>query len=386
MIISVDRSILHLDLDTFFVSVERLQNSKFNGKPIIVGGFSDRAVVASCSYETRLFGVHAGMPMKMARALCKEAIVVRGDMDRYSHFSGMVTDIISDGAPLYEKTSIDEFYLDLTGMDKFFGTMKWSHELRQKIMKNTGLPISFGLSLNKTVSKIATGEAKPCGELQIAKQMVIPFLSPLSINKIPGVGEKTYKLLRTMGIDTIKTLSQIPVKMMRKVLGENGEDIWKKANGIDNTPVKPYSEQKSMSTEHTFEEDTTDFKRLNEIIAIMVEKLAFDLRKQEKLTSCVAVKIRYSNFDTHTIQKKISYTSLDHLLKNVAQELFEKLYTRRMLVRLIGVKFTNLEYGFQQLNLFDDKPEIVNLYKTVDKLKKKFGNNIIKKAITFGSY
>ncbi len=378
---TIDRNILHIDLDTFFVSVERLANSQLVGKPVIVGGFSDRAVVSSCSYETRKFGVYSGMPIKMAKLLCKDAVIVRGDMDKYIKYSGMVTEIIDEKAPVYEKTSVDEFYMDLTGMDRFYGCRQWSHELRQKLMKETGLPMSFGLSLNKTVSKIATGEAKPNGEIEVSKQQVLPFLAPLSIKKIPGVGDKTYKLLRTMGIDTISTLRQVSMPMLKNVLGENGEDIWKKANGIDNAPVQPYREQKSISTETTFKQDTSDYKRLMEILTIMTEKLSYELRQQEKLTSCVAVKIRYSNFDTHTQQLKIPYTSFDHILVDVVKSLFAKLYSRRMLVRLIGVKFTNLEYGFQQLNLFESRPELPNLYLTLDKLKNRFGHGIVRKAI-----
>jgi len=378
---NMDRSILHIDLDTFFVSVERLYNSRLKNKPVIIGGFSDRSVVSSCSYETRQFGVYSGMPMKMAKLLCKESIVIRGDMDKYINYSRMVTEIIDEKAPSYEKASVDEFYIDLSGMDKFFGCKLWSHELRESLMKNTGLPMSFGLSLNKTVSKIATGEAKPNGEIEVSKIQVLPFLAPLSIQKIPGVGDKTFKLLRTMGIDTINTLRQVPLTMIKSVLGENGEDIWKKANGIDNSPVKPYREQKSISTETTFDQDTTDYVRLMEILTIMVEKLAYELRQKEKLTSCVAVKIRYSNFDTHTQQQKIAYSSFDHVLIDVVKNLFSKLYSRRMLVRLIGIKFSGLEYGFQQLNLFDPRPELPKLYLTLDKLKNKYGHSIVKKAI-----
>jgi len=381
MEVNADRNILHIDLDTFFVSVERLSNARLIGKPVIVGGFSDRAVVASCSYETRLFGVHSGMPMKMAKLLCKDAIVMRGDMDKYANYSRMVTDIIEEKAPVYEKTSIDEFYMDLTGMDKFFGCRQWSHELRQKLMRETGLPMSFGLSMNKTVSKIATGQAKPNGEIEVAKEQILSFLSPLSIKKIPGVGDKTYKILHNMGIETINTLQQMSLQKLKNVLGDNGEVIWKKANGIDNTPVKPYHEQKSMSTETTFDEDTTDFKRLMDILTGLVEKLAYELRQKEKITSCVAVKIRYSNFDTHIQQQKVPYTSLDHILAEVAKDLFVKLYSRQRLVRLIGVRFSNLEYSFQQLNLFEARPELTNLYLTLDRLKNKYGHGIVKKAI-----
>ncbi len=376
-----NRSILHLDLDTFFVSVERLQNSKLKGIPVIIGGLSDRGVVASCSYEARKYGVHSAMPMKMARNLCHDAIIVRGDMDLYSKYSNLVTEIIADKAPLYEKTSIDEHYIDLTGMDRFFGNLTWAHNLRKSIIDNSGLPISFGLSLNKTVSKIATGESKPNGELEIPYERIKPFLNPLSIQKIPGIGNKTFHMLRTMGIVTIETLSKIPPEVMEKMMGVNGIIIWKKANGIDSTPVKPYSERKSISTECTFEQDSTDVKRMNEIVASMVEKLAFDLRKQQKLTSCVTVKIRYSNFDTHTLQKRISYTAFDHTLIEVAKELFKRLYTRRLLIRLIGVKFSYLVHGFQQLNLFEDTPEMINMYLAMDKIRKKFGSRSIRREI-----
>ena len=379
---SSNRSILHLDLDTFFVSVERLQNHKLKGKPVLIGGMSDRGVVASCSYEARKYGVHSAMPMKMARTLCNDAIIIRGDMDQYSKYSNMVTEIIAEKAPVYEKTSIDEHYVDLTGMDRFFGSLKWSTELRKSITRNTGLPISFGLSLNKTVSKIATGEAKPNGQREVRKEDVKPFLSPLSIQKIPGIGSKTFQMLRTMGITTIEMLSGIPLDVMERMLGKNGAVIWKKANGIDLTPVKPYTERKSISTEQTFDQDSTDIKRMNEIIASMVEKIAFELRKKQKLTSCVTVKIRYSNFDTHTLQKRITYTSFDHTLTKVAKELFKKLYARRMLIRLIGVKFSHLVHGFQQLNLFEDTPEMVNMYLAMDKIRKRYGSRSIRKAVS----
>ena len=353
---NIDRSVLHLDMDTFFVSVERLKNSRLNGKPVIIGGMSDRGVVSSCSYEARKYGVSSAMPMKMARSMCPDAIVIRGDMEMYSNYSHMVTGIIAERSPLYEKASIDEHYIDLTGMDRFYGCYKWSHELRQYIIKETGLPISIGLSVNKTVSKIAAGEAKPNGEIEVKKEIVLPFLDPLSISKIPMVGQKTYHTLRSMGIATIYTLRNIPAEMLENLMGKSGIEIWKRANGIDSTPVISYSEQKSISTEHTFEKDTTDMVRLNQLLAGMVEKIAFELRKQEKLTSCVTVKIRYSNFDTHTLQKRIPYTSFDHVLSDIAKELFGRLYQRRMLIRLIGVRFSHLVRGVQQLDMFDDTP------------------------------
>jgi DNA polymerase-4 len=369
-----------MDLDTFFVSVERLMNSKLEGKPVIIGGMSDRGVVSSCSYEARQFGVHSAMPMKMARQLCSEAIVIRGDMDAYSKHSRMVTDIISESAPVYEKASIDEHYLDITGMDRFFGCMQWTHELRQRIMKETGLPISYGLSVNKTVSKIATGEAKPNGEIEIPGFEVKDFLSPLSIRKIPMIGNRTFHLLRSMGIATIGTLGQIPVEMMDSLLGKNGIVIWKKANGIDPTPVEQYSERKSIGSERTFQRDTMDVDGLRDLLTSMVEKLAFQLRKEEKLVSIVTVKIRYSNFDTHTLQKRIPYTSFDHVLMPVARELFDRLYQRRMLIRLVGVRFSGLIRGTQQLNLFEDTSEMVHLYLAVDRMRRRFGADALQRA------
>jgi DNA polymerase-4 len=378
---SDNRQIIHLDLDTFFVSVERLMNSSLMDKPVIIGGTSDRGVVASCSYEARSYGVHSAMPMKTARMLCGDAVIVRGDMDQYSRYSDMVTSIIAEESPLYEKASIDEHYIDITGMERFFGTLKWTRELRQKIMKNTGLPISFGLSVNKTVSKIATGEAKPNGELEVPGSLVKPFLGPLSIRKIPMLGDKSYRLLRSMGVQNIKTLSDIPPEMIEKVLGKNGVVIWKKANGIDPTPVEPYSERKSIGSETTFETDTIDVAEIRRVITGKVEKLAFELRKKQKLTSCITVKIRYSNFDTHTLQQRIPYTSFDHILIDKALEQFERLYQRRMLIRLVGVKLSHLVGGMQQLNMFEDTPEMISLYNAMDRVRLRYGSKAVRRGL-----
>jgi DNA polymerase-4 len=377
---NINRTIVHFDLDTFFVSVERLGNSSLNGKPVIIGGTSDRGVVASCSYEARQFGVHSAMPMKMARYLCPDAVIIRGDMEAYSRHSRVVTNIIEEEAPLYEKASIDEHYIDISGMDRFFGSLKWTKELRQRIIKESGLPISYGLSVNKTVAKIATGEGKPNGENEVVKENVKPFLYPLSIRKIPMIGKQTYHLLRSMGVIKIETLSMMPCEMLERVLGKNGRDIWKKANGIDNTPVIPYWEQKSMSSERTFDQDSSDMIKINSLLGIMVEKLAFELRKKQKLTSCVTVKIKYSNFDTHTMQKQIPFTSFDHHLTEVVKELFRKLYQRRMLIRMIGVRFSGLVYGGQQLDLFNDKNEIIDLYLAMDKIRNRYGINAVRRA------
>jgi DNA polymerase IV len=366
------RAIVHMDLDTFFVSCVRLQNSELNGIPLIVGG-GERGVVASCSYEARYFGVRSAMPIKMALQLCPQAKIIKGDMELFSAKSHEVTQIIEEKAPIVEKASIDEFYLDITGMDKFYGCYKWTNELTQTITKETGLPISFALSVNKTVSKIATGEGKPKGNLEIPETMVKPFLNPLSIRKIPMVGEVTFNLLSRIGIRNIQTLSEMPPLYLQKMIGKNGLELWKKANGIDNNPVEPYTERKSISTEHTYMQDTIDIPKIKSLLIGMTEQLAFQLRSEEWLTSIVTVKIRYANFDTESTQCKISYTSCDHVLLKHVTGLFDKLYNRRMRVRLVGVRFSGLVRGTYQINMFEDTVEMMQLYQAMDKIKKRFG-------------
>ncbi|MES2565466.1 MAG: DNA polymerase IV [Bacteroidota bacterium] len=375
----MERAVVHMDLDTFFVSCIRLGNSQLNGIPLIVGG-GTRGVVASCSYEARVFGVRSAMPVQMALRLCPQAKVIKGDMELFSKKSNEVSSIISEHAPIMEKASIDEFYLDISGMDKFFGCYKWTNELTSKIIKETGLPISFALSVNKTVSKIGTGEAKPLGKLHITETNVKPFLNPLSIQKIPMVGDVTFQLLSRVGIRTIQTLSEMPVEVLQQMIGKNGIELWKKANGIDNNPVEPYNERKSISTEETFDQDTMDIPKLKSLIVAMVEQVAYQLRKEQWLTSTVTVKIRYNNFDTETKQCKISYTSCDHIILKKATELFDSLYDRRMRLRLIGVKLSGLVRGTYQINLFEDTTEIISLYQAIDKIKNRFGFNAIQRC------
>ncbi|TXF79263.1 DNA polymerase IV [Chryseobacterium sp.] len=378
----MERAIVHMDLDTFFVSCERLHNSKLNGLPVIIGG-GDRGVVASCSYEARYFGVRSAMPIKMALRLCPDAKVVKGDMEYYSQMSHEVTEVIQEKVPLMEKASIDEFYLDLSGMDKFFGCYKWTGEIADSVLKNTGLPISFALSTNKTVSKIGSGEAKPTGRLEITEDFVRPFLNPLSIKKIPMVGEVTFRLLSRIGIRTIQTLSEMPVLILQQMIGKNGTELWKKANGIDHNPVVPFSERKSISTEHTFVNDTMDILELKRLISGMAESLAYQLRKEKWLTSTVVLKIRYANFDTETKQVKVAYTSIDHTLSRIAVDLFERLYTRRMRLRLVGLRFTGLVHGTYQMNLFEDSEELISLYQSMDQIKNRFGKDSVGRASGF---
>lgn len=378
----MDRAIVHLDLDAFFVAVERKLNPQLRGKPLIVGGQSRRGVVAACSYEARRFGVHSAMPMNLALQLCPDAKVISGDMEAYSQHSHLVTEVIAAHAPSFEKASIDEFYVDASGMDRFFGAFRWATELQKKIISESGLPISLGMSVNKTVSKVATGEFKPNATKLIPAGTEKDFLGPLDVEKIPMIGKQTASFLHDMGVRKVSTLREMPVKFLVSAFGKNGISLWNKANGIDHTPIVPYSEQKSISTESTFEEDTIDVKKLKSIIFAMVEKIAFQLREQRKLTSCVTVKIRYSNFDTESKQIHLPYTSSDHILVKAAHELFEKLYNRRMLIRLVGVRFSGLVQGNHQIDLFNDTEESISLYEQMDWIKHRFGSDKLMRAVT----
>jgi len=322
--------------------------------------------------------------MRMAQRLCPEAIVLRGNSGIYTKHSDAVTDIIKESVPLYEKSSIDEFYIDLTGADRFFGTFKMAKELRTRIIKETGLPISFGLSNNKTVSKIATGEAKPNNKIRVDTGNEKPFLAPLSVKKIPMVGTKTYQVLCDFGMKRIQNIQEMPSNMMGNVFGKNGLSIWKKANGIDNSPVVAYTERKSISTERTFNKDTTDIVKLESIITAMAENLIFQLRRGNKLTSNVAVKIRYSDFKTYTLQHRIGYSASDDTVIPIVLGLYKRLYNRRLLVRLIGVKFSHLVEGGHQINLFEDTGELMSLYAEMDKMRIKYGDRAVVRASGFG--
>lgn len=378
--LTYDRHIAHMDLDSFFVSVEQLHNPKLKGKPVLIGGSSGRGVVAACSYEARKFGIHSAMPMAVALRLCREAIVVKGDYESYSKASNLVTEIITDSVPLFEKASIDEFYVDLTGMDKFFGCRKFTDELKSRVIKESGLPVSYGLASNKLISKVATNEVKPNGQIEIPFGHEKLFLAPLSVMKIPGIGKETgYKLLK-MGVETVKVLSEIPIVMLQNLMGKHGTELWRRANGIDDSPVIPYREQKSISTEDTFQQDTSDLNFLHAQLVRMTESIAFELRQQNRLTGCVTVKLRYSDFETHTTQRSIPYTNADHVLMKVVKELFTKVYERRILIRLIGVRFTNLIPGTYQINLFDDTQESIKLYQAIDSVKRQFGGNKLVRA------
>ncbi|MBE9663659.1 DNA polymerase IV [Mucilaginibacter myungsuensis] len=374
------RNIVHIDLDTFFVSVERKFDPSLIGKPVLIGGSADRGVVAACSYEARKFGIHSAMPMKTAMRLCPHATVVRGTHGRYGEASREVTQIIHDTVPLYQKTSVDEFYIDLTGMDRFHDCYKFAGELRQKIIRQTGLPISFGMSSGKTVSKIATGLAKPNGQLLVPHGTEKAFLAPLPIKKIPMLGEKTCQKLYSYGIEKIADLQRVDLKFLNAIFGKAGLYIYEKAHGIDHAEIVPHSDRKSISQDHTFESNVTEIRTLETMLTSMTEELAGKLRRENKVAGCLSIKIRFGNFETHTVQEKIALTAAEHILLPGVKNLLKKAWNGHRPIRLIGVKLSNLCTGSYQINLFEDNEEKIKLYQAMDQINFKFGDKTVCRA------
>lgn len=376
---SPQRTIAHFDLDSFFASVELLNNPSLKGKPVIVGG-SERGVVAACNYEARKFGVHSAMPIHTAKRLCPQAIIVGGSRGEYSKYSRWVTEIIAAEAPLFEKASIDEFYLDITGMDKYFNAFEWTKQLREKIIDKTQLPISFGLASNKMIAKMATNEAKPNGYLFVPFGKETDFLDLMKVSNIPGVGQQTFRTLLQVGIETIQELRQAKPEMLEHYLGNYGLDLWHKAQGRHEGEVTPYHEAKSVSTENTFDENKTDLNFLMNELVRMTEKIAFELRQENKMAGCMAVKIRYPDFETTSRQSTIPYTFYDDELIPVAKDLFHKLYRKGQPIRLLGVRLSELTDEAVQTNLFIDTEKKADLYKAIDDVKNRFGRSSLTKA------
>lgn len=309
--VTQQRIIAHFDLDAFFVSVECVNNPALKGQPLIVGGSRERGVVAACSYEARKYGIHSAMPMSKAMKLCPHALVVKGSRVEYSKFSRMVTEIIAHKAPLFEKASIDEFYLDLTGMDKYFNPWQWTINLREEIVNKTGLPISFALASSKLIAKIATNEAKPNGYLQVAAGKEKEYLAPLPVSVIPGIGTQTNSQLLSLGIRTIGDIAARSAAEMELLMGNHGIELWHKSQGIHHAEVVPYHEAKSISTERTFDSNIKDPGFIAAELVRMTEKITHELREVNKMTGCIAVKIRYADFETTSRQTSISYTFYD---------------------------------------------------------------------------
>ena len=376
------RYIAHFDLDSFFVSVEMLQDPSLLGKAVVVGGSRDRGVVTTCSYEARKFGVRSAMPMRRAMELCPHAIIVKSSYGEYAKYSAWVTNIIAANAPLYEKASIDEFYIDLTGMDTFFNPLEWTIRLRQTIMDETGLPISFGLATNKLVAKIATDEAKPNGYLFVTPGKEKEFLAPLPVEKLGGVGKKSHQTLLALGIHTIGDILQVDPVLLERSLGKWGTQLIRQANGKSDSVVSPHRESKSISAENTFEENTSNLDILLAQLVGQAERVAYELRQEKKFATCVAIKFRNANFETSTRQITIPATIADSDIIKAATDLFTKLYVPGTLVRLLGVRLAGLTDTGAQTNLFDNKTEQNALYEAIDAVKNKFGKSVLRKART----
>jgi DNA polymerase-4 len=376
------RYIAHFDLDSFFVSVEMLLDPSLLGKAVVVGGSKDRGVVTTCSYEARKFGVRSAMPMRKAMELCPHAIIVKSSYGQYAKYSAWVTNIIAANAPLYEKASIDEFYIDLTGMDTFFNPLEWTIKLRQTIMDETGLPISFGLATNKLVAKIATDEAKPNGYLFVTPGKEKEFLAPLPVEKLGGVGKKSHQTLLGLGIYTIGDILKYDAGLLEKALGKWGTQLVRQANGLSDSVVSPHRESKSISAENTFEENTSDLEILLAQLVGQAERVAYELRQEKKYATCVAIKFRNANFETSTRQITIPATIADSDIIKAATDLFTKLYVPGTMVRLLGVRLAGLTDTGAQTNLFDNKTEQHALYDAIDAVKNKFGKSVLRKART----
>jgi DNA polymerase-4 len=374
------RYIVHIDLDSFFVSVERKFNPALIGIPVLIGGSADRGVVASCSYEARKFGIHSAMPMKQAMKLCPHATIIRGSHGRYAEASREVTEIIQDSVPLFQKSSVDEFYIDLTGMDRFYDCYQVASNLRQRVIKETGLPISFGMASGKTVAKMATNASKPNGQLFVKHGEELQFLAPLPIGKIPGLGESTAQKLYQYGIEKIADLQRSNLRFLETVFGKAGIFLWEKAHGIDHSEIVPHSDRKSISTEHTFHVNVNDQRTIETVLISMTEELSSKLRRENKLASCLAIKIRYANFETHTQQQKIALTAAEHILLPGIKNLFKKAWNHHRPIRLIGVRLSNLASGRYQINLFEDNEERIRLYQAMDNINFKFGDKTVCRA------
>jgi len=320
------------------------------------------------------------MSSRDAFRLCPDAISVHGNHALYSEASKEVTAIIHDMAPLYQKSSVDEFYIDLTGTDRFYDPYKLASQLRQRVIRETGLPISFGMASGKTVAKMATNQAKPNGQLFVPHGSEMQFLAPLNINRIPGLGESTAQKLYQYGIEKIGDLQRVELRFLETVFGKAGRWMYDRARGIDHAEIVHHSERKSISTEHTFNSNIADGRTLEAILVSMTEELSGKLRRENKLASCLAIKIRYANFETHTQQEKIPLTAAEHILIPGVKNLLKRSWNQHRAVRLIGVKLSQLTTGSYQINLFEDNEQQISLYQAMDKINFKFGDKTVCRA------
>ena len=381
--VSRPRSVIHLDLDAFYASVEELLEPSIAGLPILVGGSPEgRGVVSSASYAARKFGVRSAMPMGQALRLCPHAVVRSGHYGEYESYSKKVMAILAEYTPLLEPISIDEAFLDVTGCDRLFGPAdELAHRLQQRILAELALPSSLGVASNKLVAKVASAQAKPRGVLVIPRGQEEAFFAALRIECLWGVGEVTAQRLRTVGVDTIGQLAALADAAMKKLFGSAAEEMRRRSLGIDDRPVGRSGRRKSISQERTFPQDVGDLAALRRALLKMSESVAAQLRRQDNCARTVVLKLRYPDFTTLTRRVTLAQpTDLAEVIQGEATKLLQKEWKRGARVRLIGVGVTGLT-GARQLALFESTEEqLGKLSRVVDEIRRKHGRNAIRRA------
>jgi len=380
------RTIFHLDMDTFFVSVERILNPKLKGKPVVVGGDPKygKGVVAACSYEARKFGLHSAMPIRKAYSLCPQAIYIHGHYDEYVRYSHLVKNILRKYAPVLEPAGIDEFYIDFTGCEHIYGSMQLlASEIQKEINDKLSLPCSIGIASNKTTAKIASDFNKPNGITCVTQGQEKIFLADLPVQVIPGVGKVTLSGLNQKGIYFIRDITDLPKDYFSAAFGKYGADLWEKANGKGAEYLSVEREQKSISHETTFLNDLLSIKIIEEILFDLSAKLSQSLKENNWIASTISFKLRYSDFNTITRAKTIPHTDDPAIIFNTIKELFHKNFTRRVAIRLVGIRLTNFLSKSEQLFLFDDNfTKRQRILDAVNRVRAKYGFS----SISFGLY
>jgi DNA polymerase-4 len=389
--------IFHLDLDAFFISVERILDPSLEGKPVIVGADPrvdahgqphGRGVVAACSYETREFGVRSGIPVRQACQLCPTGLFIHGSHKEYSRFSRAVKNILERYAPVLEQASIDEFYLDFTGCERIYGhPYFFASRIQAEIKRELHLPCSIGIASNKFVAKVASDYAKPEGITFVLPGQEVEFLSPLPVERMPGVGEVTQRELNARGFYTIGQIANTSSEYFQIVFGKWGKAIHDHALGKGTEFLIPHDErheQKSISREETYGTDTTDKRVVEKTLFELVEDVCDSLRKENWMASKVGIKLRYSDFVTLTREKTLSSpTNDDKIIYETAVELFRKAYTRRVSVRLIGVRLTKFcEFSEQEILFPTIEDKRQKLLKSIDRIRTKYGMEIVRYGVT----
>ncbi|HET7151174.1 MAG TPA: DNA polymerase IV [Candidatus Acidoferrum sp.] len=371
-------SILHVDMDAFFVSVELLEQPELRGKPVVVGGQKDqRGVVSAASYEARKYGIHSAMPLRTAGRLCPHAIFLDGHHEKYGVWSDRVATIISKFSPVVEMVSIDEAYLDLAGTERLHGPpLAAADKLLRAITQATSLPCSGGLATTRLTAKVASDQAKPRGLVWVAPGCEARFLAPLSVRKIPGIGGVTEKALRALGIETVEQLAAVPQEKLEKIFGQWGTALYRKARGGDSYEFVIDAEPKSISHNHTFGEDTDDLNQMAALLSHLSQKACKRLREAGLAARTLTLTIRYAGFATYTRAKSLKEpTQLDADIYAVFQELFRKHRDPKRKVRLLGVSLSHFTHGNAQLDLLEKerRERLAKLTKAADGLRDRFG-------------